>query len=222
MNAREMQASEELSSLLDYRDQLRSQENSGGFASPGNGQGFSAGGPQVSSLRQILSGFLPKGMMPGNVGDRSQTAWMYTMPADFAFGTNPLLAPSTSKTVNLQVPSDGGFILLGASVTGDDFSDACLGGPYNVLVQDNQSNQMFMNSPVPIQTLAYRSAEMQLEAPMYFAPSATIGITVSTWLAAGTTMATTGSGNMEVLLYGLLTNVQASNDLMAAILAAKG
>ena len=242
MNVRETQLAHQLSLELEKRNQLRRQEQSlrgmgmGTKVLGNDQQGILAQTPYTlpptiqnpcsivpgngcppNALRDSLEKFLPPELMPGNVGAISQSAWFFLMPANFTFGTNPVLTSAVTQTVNLTVPKDGGFLLLNTCVAADDFSPAGLGGPYQVLIQDNQSAQQFMNNPVPLQMFAYKSYERQMVTPMYFAPSATIGVTVNTWLQRGVNVPTVGSGNIQILLIGLLTYINGDSDVLSNV-----
>lgn len=227
MTLREQQLAQELNDHLAIRDELRNRQRSIQNGTMGSIVPSAPGGavnlpdslrnprlgplparrPMTNTLQEALARFLPPELMPSNVGKISETAYFYLEPANFDFGVNPTLNSFTVQQVNITIPKDGGFLLLNTTVSGNDFSPAGLGGPYTILIKDNQSAQQFMDNPVPLQMLAYKSKMRQMVTPMYFAPSATISITIGTWLPQGVFTDTIGSGKLQVLLTGLLTNV---------------
>lgn len=175
-----------------------------------------------NAMRLALQAFLPPELMPSNVGNLSEVAWLYQIPFNFAFGLNPTLSSATFQQQNVQIPQDGGFLALMLSVAGDDFSPACMGGPYTVNLTDAQSAQQFMNNYLPIRMLAYKSHMSLMVTPMYFSPSATITAKMSTWLPQGQNMTTFGSGNLQVLLTGLMTAHTGDQDIMSNVYSNTG
>ena len=246
MNQNERLLSDKLANLLNQRAQLRNELNGSGMGqnppearvygqggtssslntgaatsvvAPGSIENVSGIIPPGSSspISDALRSFLPPELRPSNVGKISETAWPYIFPINFALGTNPTLTSATSQLQTIQVPKDAGFLLLGLSVSSDDATQAGLFGPFQLTIKDNQSAQQFTDNPVPLQHLPFRGRRKLFPTPMYFAPSATISVTLSTWLSLGQSISATGSGNIQISLHGLLTGNTGDNENLSKV-----
>lgn len=177
------------------------------------------GGGSAADLRSYLAKVLPAHLMPGNVGELSQIAWPFYFPVDIDFGVDPVLTSTSRVVSSFQVTQEASFLLLNVQTNAEDQGVAGFGGPYQIDIRDNQSSRQFNDQPIPVQMLGRFSLPASLPTPLMFQPNASVTLTMTTWLPAGETLNTIGSGRFQIMMSGLRVRVDDSGQILSSIFA---
>lgn len=171
----------------------------------------------IGNLHKTLNSILPPNMRPGNVGDYSSVTWPMWYQADFDFGTNPSYTSNSRQTQNFQNTQEAAFLFMAISRKHYGYDTASALAPLQVEIRDRQSSRQFNDNPIPIQMIGRRNHPTTLPTPMLVMPNAFLDITASTWLPAGNTMATTGSGKFQLTFFGYRIRVEDSGKVLSSI-----
>lgn len=189
-----------IAALVDKKRQLRQQINS-----LGNVQvGVPTASNQGSKLGPygLLKKIIPAHLLPGNVGKWSQVAWPFYYETQHDFGTNPALTSTSEQTDSFTVSQEAAFLLTSVSWNAIEQNDESgFLGPYQITIRDRQSSRQFNDTPIPVQMIGRNSKPTYLVTPFLILPNATIEVRMNTWIPAGITQNTTGSGLIQ-LAYG--------------------
>lgn len=166
-------------------------------------------------LREKLAGFLPPYMVPGNVGHVSQVTWPFWEAVTFDFGTDPTYSSSTRQTQSFQVTQEAGLLVTQIARKSYVYSNAGELAPLQIEIRDRQSSRQFNDRPIPLQMIGRRGRPTVLPTPLLFMPNAFIDVTMSSWLT--TSMATTGNGKIEMIIFGYRIRVGDENKVLSTV-----
>jgi hypothetical protein len=151
-------------------------------------------------LRAAIEKFLPKTLVPRNVGNLKEVTWPFWYPLEFDFGTDPTYNINTRQTKTVQVSQESAFLLTSISRGHVEQSAASQDAPLQLTIRDNQSTRQFNDLPIPMQMIGTQGELTELDFPLYFRPNATISIEMTSWVP--TDFATTGDGRTQIMLHG--------------------
>jgi hypothetical protein len=187
-----MNEEQKLQQIINERRQIRKQERN--FR-----RSFNTRRNQMNLYEQLKQ-FLPKSMLPGNIGDIDKVTWPFWYTASFDLGINPTLGQATKQVRSFQVSNEAAFLLM---AIGRKAWDASLAGdlaPLQIDIRDRQSSRQFNDRSIPIQQIGKKYRKSVLPTPMLIYPNAFIDVTMSSWLTAD--MATVGNGKHEFYFFG--------------------
>lgn len=154
-------------------------------------------------LKKNLQKIIPSYLVPGNVGNIDDVLWNFDFNYTFDFGDNPLYNSETRQSRIEQVDQVAGFLLTHISRTAYDSGESGINAPLSLTIRDRQSSRQFVDEPISIQAFGTRGRYTQLLTPLYFPPNANMEIILSSWLGAGESFQTNGSGIHQFMLSGL-------------------
>jgi hypothetical protein len=178
---------------------------------------MSANEGNVGNLKRTLNEILPPHMRPGNVGNLNSVTWPMWYQVDFDFGTNPSYTSNSRQTQSFQNTQEAAFLMMAISRKHYGYDEASALAPLQIEMRDRQSSRQFNNNPIPIQMIGRRNHPTTMPTPMLIMPNAAMDVTANTWLAAGNTMATTGSGKFQLCFFGYRIRVEDSQKVLSAI-----
>lgn len=174
----------------------------------------------VSKLSAFLKKTLPNHLRPTNVGNLHGVQWWFLQTAFFDFGVDPTLTINSEVTSSFQVTQEAAFIMMAISWAPESSTTSGLLGPYTIKkISDRQSSRQFNDAPIPLQMIGTRSLPTVLPTPMVIMPNAFVDITMGTWLAAGQSQDTVGSGYHQLLFHGYKTRVEDVDQVLSLVLS---
>lgn len=171
----------------------------------------------AGNLEQNISKFVPKQLMPTNVGHLNKVSWPFWYTMEFDFGTDPALTINTTQTQSFQVSQEAAFIFTHLYRFADEYSGSGDLGPWTIEFRDRQSSRFFNNAPIPIQMIGSKSLPAWLPTPMIILPNAFMEGTMSTHLEAGVTQATVGSGKHKFTFAGFRVRVEDAHKVLSSV-----
>lgn len=167
------------------------------------------------NLKNHLKSFLPPYMVPGNVGHITEVTWPFWETVTFDFGTNPTYDASTRQTQSFQVTQEAGWLVTHMARKSYSATNSSDLAPLQIEIRDRQSSRQFNDRSVPIQMLGKRSRPTIFPTPLLMMPNAFIDITATSWLT--TSMATTGSGKFDIVIFGYRIRVGDENKVLSTV-----
>lgn len=175
-----------------------------------------------AGLQGILRSFLPKEMVPKNVGHKNHVAWPFYYQVDFDLSETtdwPDLNSGTRQTRSFQVSQEAAFLITAVSRHANDYSDAGDLGPLNIEFRDRQSSRFFNNEPIPIQMIGQKGYYTYIPVPMLVMPNAFMDVIMATSLDDGVTQNTPGSatGIHQFTFHGYRVRVEDAKKVLSSI-----
>lgn len=209
------EAQREVEALQRFIQDLRAQER--GIAAR---ERALASQPQVrggEGLAGHLKSFLPSRLVPGNVGGINTVVWPFWLTLDFDFGTNPSLTSTSEVMETVQVTQEAAMLVTEISRVSEAATTAGDLGPYTVSFRDRQSTRQFQDRAIPLQAIGSKSYATRFPTAMLIMPNAFLEVTMGTWLAAGETQNTTGSGKHQISLHGYRIRIEDTEKVLSTI-----
>lgn len=167
------------------------------------------------SLRKHLESFLPPYMVPGNVGDINQVTWPFWESVAFNFGANPTWSPNTRQTQSFQVTQEAAWLVTHLARKSYGYDTGSELAPLQIQIVDRQSSRQFNDRPIPIQMIGRRSKPSILPTPLLLMPNAFVDVTMTSWSDGA--MATTGTGRMDLVIFGYRIRVGDQNKVLSTV-----
>jgi hypothetical protein len=186
---------------------------------------------QGEGLHAGLSTFLPKGTVPGNVGELNKVAWQFQYTVDFDLKqTQPwiesvanvgvgALTNMTRQVSSFQVTQESAFLMMGMLRHANDYEDSGDLGPLTFQFRDAQSSRYFNNEPVPIQMIGQKGFMNYMAVPMIIMPNAKFEIELGCNLDQGVTQLVPGSasGIHRFTMFGYRIRVSDADKVLSSI-----
>lgn len=168
------------------------------------------------NLKEELARKLPVNLMPGNVGDLAKVAWPFWFQVNFDFGPAPTWTPATSQTSSFQVTQEAAFLIMGIYRKSNSYSTAGELAPLLLQIRDRQSSRLFMDKPMPWQTIGKKSRPTIFSTPMLVMPNAFIDVTLTTF-ATNQATAPGESGKQQVSFFGYRVRVEDADQVLSSV-----
>ena len=169
------------------------------------------------NLKANLKKIIPKHLAPGNIGKIEDALWPYWFPFNIDFGTNPVYTINSRGQEVIQVDQEASFLLTHISRDHTDPGQSGYNAPLELTIRDLQSSRQFNDQPIPMQAIGFKAQPTYLDTPKFFAPNARIQIDLTSWLVAGETFATQGSGEHQFVLAGFRIRNKDAAKVLASI-----
>ena len=166
-------------------------------------------------LKQELARKLPVNLMPGNVGDLAKVAWPFWFQANFVFGVTPTWSAATNQTQSFQVTQEAAFLMMGLYRDSFSYSTAGELAPLLLQIRDRQSSRLFMDKPMPWQTIGKKSRPSVFQTPMLVMPNAFIDVTLTSF--ATNQVAAAGSTKQQISFFGYRVRVEDADKVLSSV-----
>jgi hypothetical protein len=170
---------------------------------------------QSMNLRSHLKQFLPPYMMPGNVGGYTEVTWPFWETVSFNFGTDPSWSSATRQVQSFQVTQEAGWLVTHLARKSYGYNTASELAPLQIEIRDRQSSRQFNDRSIPIQMIGRRSKPTVFPTPLLIMPNAFIDVIMSSWVDG--TMPTTGSGRLDLILFGYRIRVGDEDKVLSTV-----
>lgn len=160
---------------------------------------------------------IPKHLRPSNVGDISSVAWPMWYQVDFNLGTNPTFTSNTRQTQSFQNTQEAAFLFLAITRKHYGYDSASALAPLQVEIRDRQSSRQFNDRPIPLQMFGRNSHPTTLPTPMLIQPNAFLDFNLSSFMPEGESMATVGTGKIQLSMFGYRIRVQDADKVLSSI-----
>lgn len=173
-------------------------------------------------LAENLASFLPKHLVPKNVGHINKVAWPFEYSIDFdlsVVGAWPDFTNATQLVKSFQVSQEAAFLMMGISRHADDYDTGGDLGPWTIEFRDRQSSRFFNDAPIPIQMIGQRGYLSYLAVPFLILPNAFMEIQLKNFLANGITQSAPGNstGKSQFTCWGYRFRIEDANKVLSSI-----
>lgn len=167
------------------------------------------------NLKEELARKLPVNLMPGNVGDLAKVAWPFWFQANFDFGVGPTWSVATNQTSSFQVTQEAAFLMMGLYRDSFSYSTAGELAPLQLQIRDRQSSRLFMDKPMPWQTIGKRSRPTIFSTPMLVMPNAFIDVTLTSF--ASGMVAAADTSKQQISFFGYRVRVEDADQVLSSV-----
>lgn len=171
----------------------------------------------AQDLKSTLKSILPANLVPGNVGEYSSITWPFWYQADFDFGVNPSFTQNTRQVQSFQNTQEAAFLFMSVARSHNGYDNASALAPLQIEMRDRQSSRQFNDRPIPLQMIGRRNHQTVLPTPLLIMPNAFLDVTATSFVPAGNTMASTGTGKFQLSFFGYRIRVEDADKVLSSI-----
>lgn len=174
-------------------------------------------GSDIKTLEKNLSCYLPKHMVPGNVGPINRVVWPFNYQVDFNFGLDPVISSNLKLTSSFQVSQEAGFMIMGITRDSREVNLAGSLGPWQIKMIDAQSSRQLQDKPLAFQSIGLKGNLTVLPTPYFLMPNAIFEVEMSGFNAPSASFTALGLGIHSLSFFGYRVRVEDAQNVLSTI-----